>query len=114
MDDGAGHKVCASICAAIHNAQQRGKHAQLQKIYNNPDTRSLVCCSCDGDHCVRLIASVTQTTILFLHYRFHPTTKLRKVENAMLKNGHDQHKIRDTIKYSNHNVQMLIHGNSMI
>jgi hypothetical protein len=53
MDDGAGHKVCASICAAINNAQQRAKHADLQKIFNNPDTRSLVCCSCDGNHCVR-------------------------------------------------------------
>jgi hypothetical protein len=52
MDDGAGHKVCASICAAINNAQQRAKHADLQKIFNNPDTRSLVCCSCDGNHCV--------------------------------------------------------------
>jgi hypothetical protein len=52
MDDGAGNKVCASICAAINNAQQRAKHADLQKIYNNADTRSLVCCSCDGNHCV--------------------------------------------------------------
>ncbi|CAF3409652.1 unnamed protein product [Rotaria sp. Silwood1] len=42
MDDGTGRKICASICAAIHNAQQRARHVHLQKIYNNPDTRSLV------------------------------------------------------------------------
>jgi len=53
MDDGTGGKVCASICAAIHNAQQRAKFPYLQNIYNNEDTRSLVCCSCDGNHCVR-------------------------------------------------------------
>jgi len=52
MDDGAGHKVCASICAAVNNAQQRAKYPNLQKIFNNKDTRSLVCCSCDGNHCV--------------------------------------------------------------
>ncbi|CAF2824740.1 unnamed protein product [Rotaria sp. Silwood2] len=52
MDDGTGHKACASICAAIHNAQQRAQHVHLQNIYNNPDTRSLVCCSCDGNYCV--------------------------------------------------------------
>jgi hypothetical protein len=52
MNDGAGNKVCASICAAINNAQQRAKHADLQKIYNNADTRSLVCCSCDKNYCV--------------------------------------------------------------
>jgi hypothetical protein len=39
MEDGTGHMVCASICAAIHNAQQRAKHVHLQNIYNNPDTR---------------------------------------------------------------------------
>ncbi|CAF3747141.1 unnamed protein product [Rotaria sp. Silwood1] len=59
MDDGAGHKVCASICAAIHNAQQRAKHGHLQTIYNNPDTRSLVCCSCDGNYCVSPHDNVT-------------------------------------------------------
>lgn len=52
MDDGTGHIVCASICAAIHNAEQRAKFAHLQNIYNNPDTRSMVCCSCDGNYCV--------------------------------------------------------------
>lgn len=53
MDDGTGQKVCASICTAIHNTQQREKYTHLQDIYNNPDTRSLVCCSCDEDYCVR-------------------------------------------------------------
>jgi hypothetical protein len=48
-----GQKVCASICTAIHNTQQREKYTHLRDIYNNPDTRSLVCCSCDEDHCVR-------------------------------------------------------------
>ncbi len=52
MDDGTGRIVCASICAAIHNAQQRAKYVHLQNIYNNPDTRSMVCCSCDGNYCV--------------------------------------------------------------
>ncbi|CAF1268110.1 unnamed protein product [Didymodactylos carnosus] len=52
MDDGAGNKVCASICAAINNAGQRAKHQMLQNFYDNKDTRSLVCCSCDRQHCV--------------------------------------------------------------
>jgi hypothetical protein len=52
MEDGTGHMVCASICAAIHNDQQRAKYVHLQNIYNNPDTRSMVCCSCDGNYCV--------------------------------------------------------------
>jgi hypothetical protein len=33
MDDGIGGQVCAWICAAIHNAQHRRKHQQLQKIF---------------------------------------------------------------------------------
>ncbi|CAF3140626.1 unnamed protein product [Rotaria sp. Silwood2] len=59
MDDGTGRKVCASICAAIYNAQQRAKFVHLQNIYNNPDTRSLVCCSCAGNHCVSPYDNVT-------------------------------------------------------
>ncbi|CAF1103904.1 unnamed protein product [Rotaria sordida] len=59
MDDGTGRKVCASICAAINNAQQRARFTHLQNIYNNPDTRSLVCCSCDGNHCVSPHDNVT-------------------------------------------------------
>ncbi len=75
MDDGAGHKVCASICAAIHNAQQRAKHAHLQNIYNNPDTRSLVCCSCDGNYCVRYISLIIGMSKWFvLLKRFHLMT----------------------------------------
>ena len=53
MDDGTGRIFCASICAAIHDAQQRAEHVHLQNIYNNSDTRSMVCCSCDGNYCVR-------------------------------------------------------------
>ena len=52
MDDGSGKKVCTSICAAIHNAGHRSKFDKLKEIFDNPDTRSLVCCSCDGNHCV--------------------------------------------------------------
>ncbi|CAF1230198.1 unnamed protein product [Didymodactylos carnosus] len=52
MDDGAGGKVCASVCAAINNAGQRATHQQLQNIYNNEDTRSLVCCSCERSYCI--------------------------------------------------------------
>jgi hypothetical protein len=66
MDDGAGHKVCASICAAIHNAEQRAKHGHLQNIFNNPDTRSLVCCSCDGNYCVRRISLIGFIKYLFV------------------------------------------------
>lgn len=52
MDDGAGGKVCASICAAIHNEKQRQAHPKLQAIYDNPDQKSNVCCSCDcGPNC---------------------------------------------------------------
>jgi len=59
MDDGTGRVVCASICAAIHNPEQRAKHVHLQNIYNNPDTRSMVCCSCDGNYCVSPHDNVT-------------------------------------------------------
>jgi hypothetical protein len=64
MEDGTGHMVCASICAAIHNAQQRAKHVHLQNIYNNPDTRSMVCCSCDGNYCVCYIYISIKTRTL--------------------------------------------------
>ncbi|CAF0844713.1 unnamed protein product [Adineta steineri] len=47
MDDGNGGKVCLSICAAIHNAQQREQHEHLKKIFDDEEKRSLVCCSED-------------------------------------------------------------------
>ncbi|CAF1354241.1 unnamed protein product, partial [Didymodactylos carnosus] len=59
MEDGNGGRVCASICAAIHNPGQRAKHQHLQNIYNNEDTRSLVCCSCDRNYCVSPHDNVT-------------------------------------------------------
>jgi hypothetical protein len=47
VNDGQGGVACTSICAAIHNAQQREKHEHLKKIFENEDARSLVCCSSD-------------------------------------------------------------------
>lgn len=83
MDDGTGRTVCASICAAIHNAQQRAKHSHLQNIYNNPDTRSMVCCSCDGNYCVRISFVIRIVCDNFIHrFRFHHMTMLHQVVNA--------------------------------
>lgn len=44
--DKSGRTVCASICAAVHNAEQRARFPLLQNIYNDPDKRALVCCAC--------------------------------------------------------------------
>lgn len=41
-----GRTVCASICAAMHNAEQRAKFSLLQNLFNDPDKRALVCCEC--------------------------------------------------------------------
>ncbi|XP_055346353.1 uncharacterized protein LOC129593881 [Paramacrobiotus metropolitanus] len=41
-----GFTVCASICAAINNGEQRAKFRVLSDIYANPETRALVCCAC--------------------------------------------------------------------
>ena len=45
MNDGAGGVVCASICAAVHNHNQRTKFPHLQDIYDDYQQRQLVCCA---------------------------------------------------------------------
>ena len=45
MDDGAGGLVCASICAAVHNDNQRRKFSYLQEIYDDYTLRQRVCCA---------------------------------------------------------------------
>ncbi|XP_055349015.1 uncharacterized protein LOC129595901 [Paramacrobiotus metropolitanus] len=42
----AGTVVCASICAAVNNAEQRAKFPALKAIFDNPEKRALVCCEC--------------------------------------------------------------------
>ncbi|XP_055344864.1 uncharacterized protein LOC129592765 [Paramacrobiotus metropolitanus] len=41
-----GFTVCASICAAVHNNEQRARFQKLRQLYDNPDTRAQVCCAC--------------------------------------------------------------------
>jgi hypothetical protein len=45
--DGTGNIIYTSICAAIHNKEQRERSYHLKKIFENEDTRSLVCCGED-------------------------------------------------------------------
>jgi hypothetical protein len=50
--DGNNHTYCMSICAAVMSESQRRQHPMLQRIYDNPDQRMLVCCECGcGPEC---------------------------------------------------------------
>ncbi|CAF2079796.1 unnamed protein product [Rotaria magnacalcarata] len=42
-----------------YNCDTRARFDHLQNIYKNPDTRSLLCCSHDGNHGISLVDNVT-------------------------------------------------------
>ncbi|CAF3947414.1 unnamed protein product [Rotaria magnacalcarata] len=52
-------KYVAVFALQFCNAQQRARFDHLQNIYKNPDTRSLLCCSHDGNHGISLVDNVT-------------------------------------------------------